>query len=89
MASPFASLDAEPSRVTKVEAVTVLAVPAFAVGAKFVAATVMVTVDGVLERLASRTTRLKVRVVDVVTVGAVNVGFTAVELDKATGGPPA
>src|SRR5262249_40088159 len=49
--------------------------------------TVMRTVAAVLERLPSFTTRLKTRSVEVVTVGAVKVGFCAVVLERVTTGP--
>src|SRR4051812_41835896 len=87
MASPFASLDAEPSRVTSATVVTVCAGPAFATGATFagVADTVIVTVEAVLTRVASRTTRLNVSVAAV--AGDVKVGLDAVVLDSVTVGP--
>jgi len=87
IASPFASLDPEPSRVTLPRVVTVWAGPALATGATFAVVTVTFTVEGALARLASLTTRLNVNVVGDVTVGGVNVGFTTVARDKVTAGP--
>src|SRR4051812_19505765 len=87
-ASPSASVEPLPSRVTVVRSSAVGEAAASAMGAWFAWITVMLTVDGALLTWPSFTTRANVSTVGVATSGPMNVGFCAVALESTTAGPP-
>ena len=84
--SPSASLLPEPSRVTPVPELTVWSGPASASGVRL-GVTVIVTVSVALA-VPSLTVTVNTRSVDVVTVGAVNVGPAVVAPVSASGVVP-
>ena len=84
--SPSGSVLPEPFRVTPVPELTVWSAPASASGARL-AVTVIVTVSVSLA-VPSLTVRVNTRLVDAVTVGAVNVGLDVVAPVSVTVGLP-
>ena len=84
--SPSGSLLPEPSRVTLAPGFTVWSGPASASGVRL-GTTVIVTVSVALS-VPALTVRVNTRAVDVVTVGAVNVGLAVVAPVSVTVGVP-